>query len=250
MLVHELRSPLAAIQNALRVMMLARDANPVVEQSIGVTDRQITQLARLIGDLRDLTRATAGKLELRVDSLDLRTAIAHAVEACRPIMEQNRHELTVRLPQEPVPLSADPARLQQILVNLLTNSAKYTDAGGRIWLTAETTAVVRIQDNGLGIAPDLLPHIFDLFHQGSGLGSRGQEVLGIGLSLVKWLVELHGGRVAAQSDGPGKGSEFVVRLPATTAEVVKHATLTPAPQSLDEIAKAAPLPSGSAHPIA
>ena len=146
---------------------------PVVEQPIGVMERQTRHLARLIEDLLDLTRARAGKLELREEWLDLGTTIAHAAEACRPIMEQNCHELTVCLPQEPVLLRADPARPQQILVNLLTNAAKYTNSGGRIWLTAETTAIVRVRDNGSGIAPDLLPRIFDLFHQGSGLREPG-----------------------------------------------------------------------------
>ncbi len=249
-LVHELRSPLAAIQNASQVLKLAGNADPVVEQPIGVLDRQIRHLARLIEDLLDLTRVTAGKLELREEWLDLGTAIAHAVEACRPIMEQNCHELTVCLPQEPVRLRADPARLQQILVNLLTNAAKYTNPGGRIWLTAETTAIVRVRDNGSGIAPDLLPHIFDLFHQGSGLGSRGQDGLGIGLSLVKWLVELHGGRITAYSDGPGEGSEFVVHLPAARIEAVKETPLTMAPQPPGETVRATRQRGLSAYPIA
>ena len=249
-LVHELRSPLAAIQNALQAIKLASDAVPVIEQPIGVMERQTRHLARLIEDLLDLTRARAGKLELREEWLDLGTTIAHAAEACRPIMEQNCHELTVCLPQEPVLLRADPARLQQILVNLLTNAAKYTNPGGRILLTAETTAIVRVRDNGSGIAPDLLPRIFDLFHQGSGSGSRGQDGLGIGLSLVKWLVELHGGSVAAYSDGPGEGSEFVVRLPAARIKVVKDTPLTMAPQPPGETARATRQRALSAYPIA
>jgi signal transduction histidine kinase len=231
-LVHELRSPLGAIQNALHILRLARTADPVVDQEVDVMQRQVGHLARLIGDLRDLTRVTLGKLELHQEWLDLASVVAHAVEACRPLIEQSGHQLTVSLPAGLVRLRADPARLQQILVNLLTNAAKYTAPGGHIWLTADAAAgvpVVRVRDNGMGIAPDLLPHIFDLFRQGPGPGNRRRGGLGIGLALVKWLVELHGGSVAACSDGPGQGSEFVVRWPAPTGLAARKALLALAP---------------------
>jgi signal transduction histidine kinase len=219
-LVHDLRSPLGAIRNALHVLRLARTADPVVEQAVDLMERQVGHMGRLVEDLLDLARVTAGKLELREEWLDLATAVAQAVEACRPLIEQHRHQLTVSLPPGPIRLRADPARLQQVLLNLLTNAAKYTDPGGHIWLTAERAAgvlVVRVRDDGLGIAPNLLPRVFDLFEQGTGPGARARDGLGVGLALVKWLVELHGGRVAAHSDGPGRGSEFVVSLPTPTA---------------------------------
>ena len=215
-LVHDLRSPLGAIQNGLAVMRLFPSANPDVEETLGIMERQVGQLAQLIGDLLDLARITTGKLALREEWLDLGQAVAHAVEACRPLLDLGGRGLTVSLPREPSRLRADRVRLQQILVNLLSNAAKYTDPGGHIWLTAEAEAgslVLRVRDNGPGIAPELLARIFDLFQQAPETEERRRGGLGVGLALVRWLVELHGGSVAAFSDGPGKGSEFVVRLP-------------------------------------
>jgi signal transduction histidine kinase len=231
-LAHDLRSPLGAIQNALSILQLVRPPDPVVEQAVGVMDRQIGRLGRLIGDMLDLTRAATGKLELRQEWLDLATIVSEAVEACRPVIDQNGHQLTVFLPGEPVRLRADPARVQQILVNLLTNAAKYTDPGGRIGVMAEAPAgglVVRVRDNGMGIPADLLPHIFDLFQQGPAAKNRGRDGLGVGLALVRWMVELHGGSITAQSDGLGKGAEFVVRLPAPSALFLEKPPLALAP---------------------
>ena len=234
-LVHDLRSPLGAMQNALRILQLSRIPDPAVGRTVGVMERQLGCLGRLIGDLLDRTRVTTGKIELRQEWLDLETTVALAVEACRPLIEQNGHQLSVFVPRQTIRLRADPARLQQILVNLLTNSAKYTDPGGRIWLIAQAEAgglVVRVRDNGIGIAADLLPRIFDLFQQGPGPKNRGGGGLGIGLALVQWLVELHGGSITAHSDGLGKGSEFVVRMPESADSVVKGSAARPGPASL------------------
>jgi signal transduction histidine kinase len=219
-MVHDLRSPLAAIQMALEVVRLSHTENSEVERAFGVMERQVGDLARLIGDLLDLTRVTKGKIKLRAEWVDLSAVIDHAVEACHPLITQKRHQLTVSLPPEPTRVRADGPRLQQVLINLLNNAAKYTDLGGHIWLTAEAapgTQIVRVRDNGRGIAPDLLPRIFDLFQQGPE--NQGLGGLGIGLALVKWLVELHGGTVCAHSDGLDKGSEFVVRLHAPVIRV-------------------------------
>jgi signal transduction histidine kinase len=227
-LAHEMRSPLGVIRNALAILQLVRTSNLVVEQQCDAIQRQVGYLEGLIRDLLDLPRFTAGGLELHTEWLDLATAVSHAVETSRPLVDENRHQLTVSLPPRPVAIRADPTRLQQILVNLLTNAAKYTDSGGRIWLTAEVAGfvlVLRVRDSGIGIAPDLLPRIFDLFRQGPGHQSRNQAGLGLGLTLVKWLVELHGGSVAARSDGCGKGAEFVVRLPASIEDGIGAAQL-------------------------
>ncbi len=228
-LAHELRCPLGAIRTALHVVRLARTADPAVEQAAGVIDRQMRHMGRLVDDLLDLARAKAGKLTLREEWTYLGTAVARAVETGRLLLEQRRHRLTVAVPPEPARLRADPARLQQILVNLLSNAAKYTDPGGHIRLTGEAAdgrLTVRVRDDGQGIAPELLPRIFDPFYQAPGPDGRRRDGLGVGLALVKWLTELHGGTVAAASDGPGKGSEFVVRLPGAGGIAVRRAALT------------------------
>jgi signal transduction histidine kinase len=219
--VHDLRSPLSTIQNTLQYLKLVRDGDVVLANAVGVMDRQVRHLGRLIGDLLDITRLTTGKLVLHEEWLELATTIGHAVEACHTLIEQHQHHLTVFLPPSPVHFRADPTRMQEILVNLLTNAAKYTDPGGHIWLIAEVKAealFVRVRDDGTGIAPDLLPRIFDLFQQGPA--NRKQEGMGIGLALVQWLAELHGGSITAHSDGPGRGSEFVVRLPSPAERTI------------------------------
>jgi CheY-like chemotaxis protein/two-component sensor histidine kinase len=158
-----------------------------------------------------------GKIELRMQTVELATVIARAVETARPVIDTQGHQLTIKLPDEPVWLEGDPVRLSQVLANLLNNAAKYTEQGGKIELTAEREAsgvVIRVRDNGLGIAADVLPRIFDLFTQADRSIARSQGGLGIGLTLVRSLVDLHGGSVSAESDGPGKGSQFTVRLPA------------------------------------
>ncbi len=179
-------------------------------------ERQLGHMVRLIDDLLDLSRITKGKIDLRKERIELAAAVKDAVEASRPVIEEAGHELTVAVPAKPIALDADRTRLAQVFANLLNNSAKYTERGGHIGLTVEqqgSDAVVYVKDDGIGIAADILPGVFDMFAQVDGSMERSRGGLGIGLSLVRGLVEMHGGRVEAHSDGPGKGSEFVVRLP-------------------------------------
>jgi len=234
-LAHELRNPLAPIRNAVRVQRLKGTNEPEMRWSWEVIDRQVEHLTRLIDDLLDLSRITRNKLELRRQRVELAEVINGAVESSRPAIEQCGHQLTVTLPTEPVYLNADLVRLAQVFLNLLNNAAKYTEGKGHIWLTAEVRdqesglrgqesgigdssrpareVVVRVKDTGVGIPPEKLPHLFEIFFQVDRSLERSQGGLGIGLSLVRRLVELHGGRVEVESDGVGKGSEFIVYLP-------------------------------------
>jgi PAS domain S-box-containing protein len=220
MLAHELRNPLAPIRNALHIMRLAADNPAVVEQFRNVMERQVVQMVRLVDDLLDVNRITRNKLELRRERVELADVVASAVETSRPALEEGGHALTVTLPPEPVHLYADATRLSQVFANLLNNSAKYTDRGGSVQLAAELRggeAVVRVRDNGVGIPAEALPRLFEMFSQVDRNLERAAGGLGIGLTLVRRLVEMHGGTVAAFSDGPGRGSEFVVRLPVVHA---------------------------------
>ena len=179
-------------------------------------ERQVQHLVRLVDDLLDVSRVMRGKIELRRERVELATIVARAVETVQPLVDAQGHELSVRMPSESLLLDADPVRLAQVVGNLLTNAAKYTEPGGRIWLTAERDgdmAVLRVRDNGIGIAPHMLPRIFELFVQVDHASTKAQGGLGIGLTLVKNLVEMHNGIVQARSEGLGKGCEFVVRLP-------------------------------------
>jgi PAS domain S-box-containing protein len=215
-LAHELRNPLAPLRNAVQILKMPRLDAATVERSREMMERQVHQLVRLVDDLLDVSRVMRGKIELRKEQVELATVVARAVETVQPLMEAQGHDLTVSLPDESLPLDADPVRLAQVVGNLLTNAAKYTEANGRIWLTAQregNEAVLRVRDSGIGIAPDMLPHIFELFVQVDHAATRSQGGLGIGLTLVKNLVEMHHGTVEAHSAGLGKGSEFVVRLP-------------------------------------
>jgi CheY-like chemotaxis protein len=181
-----------------------------------VIERQTGQLTRLVDDLLDVSRITRGDITLRPEKVDVATIVAAAVETCRPMIDARRHELSVRLPDQPLVVSGDPARLTQVIANLLSNAAKYQDNEGRIELIVESVAqdaVVTVRDNGIGIAPEMLPLVFDLFSRVAGAGHRSDDGLGIGLALVKKLTEMHGGHVEARSDGPESGSEFTVRLP-------------------------------------
>jgi two-component system CheB/CheR fusion protein len=216
MLGHELRGPLAPIRNGLHILREPNVEGSTIERVKSIMDQQVRNLARLVDDLLDVARITRGAIRLQKETIDLAAVVGHAVESVRPLIELGRHELLVSLPQEPVYLEADPTRLEQVLTNLLHNAAKFTEPGGRIWLTAErdnAEVVVCVRDSGIGIAPELLPSIFDMFTQAGRTLGRSQGGLGIGLALVRRLVELHGGSVRAHSDGPGKGSEFRVRLP-------------------------------------
>jgi CheY-like chemotaxis protein len=220
MLAHELRNPLAPIRNAAQVLRALGASDPDRQGPADRIERQVTHLARLVDDLLDVSRFTEGKIKLTKAPVELAAVIARAVETSRPLIDARRHELTVSLPAEPIPVEADAMRLAQVVSNLLNNAAKYTEDGGRIRLTVERRpgeAVLRVRDNGMGIPAELLPHVFDLFTQGDRSLARSEGGLGIGLTLVKSLVELHGGAVAVHSEGPGKGSEFTVRLPTLAA---------------------------------
>jgi PAS domain S-box-containing protein len=215
MLGHELRNPLAPIVTALQIMKLKGDVGSTREQQ--VIERQVDHLVHLVDDLLDVSRITRGKVALKRETLELAPVVARAVEIASPLLEERQHHFTVEVPRSGLRLSVDPMRLTQVLSNLLTNAAKYTEPGGVITLSAWREGheiVVATRDNGIGIDPSLLPHVFDLFVQGPRASDRAQGGLGLGLTLVRTLVELHGGTVAAKSDGIGRGSEFVVRLPA------------------------------------
>jgi signal transduction histidine kinase/DNA-binding response OmpR family regulator len=216
MLAHELRNPLAPIRNAVHLLRVRCSDGPEVESLRDMIDRQVQQLVRLVDDLLDISRITRGKIRLQTEPVELGGVVAQAVETSRPLIEARQHELLVNLPREPVRVEGDPVRLAQILGNLLNNAAKYTEPGGRITLTLERAgaeAVLRVRDTGVGIPPEMLSSIFDLFTQVDRSLDRSQGGLGIGLTLVHRLVDMHGGRVQAFSAGPSQGSEFVVWLP-------------------------------------
>ena len=216
MLAHELRNPLAPILNSLLILRTPGVEKTDIEWTVAIMERQVRHMTRLIEDLLDVSRLTRGKIELRKEKVELSSILAHALEIARPSIESRGHQLTVRQPDEPAWIEADPARLEQAVANLLNNAAKYTPDGGQISLEAEVLDdefVVRVRDTGSGIAPELLPTIFDLFIQGNQSLDRPEGGLGIGLTLVRTLVELHGGTVEAWSEGVGRGSEFTIRLP-------------------------------------
>jgi PAS domain S-box-containing protein len=222
MLAHELRNPLAPIRNSLEVLRRTEGDWRVVQSASAMMERQIGQVVRLVDDLLDVSRISRGKIELRKGSIELASVLNHAVEAARPLLESKGLDLTVTLPPQPVYMNADPTRLAQVVGNLLNNATKFTDKGGRIWLTAEQASEghqsvgeisIRVRDTGIGIAADQLARIFDMFIQVDTSLERSIGGLGIGLTLAKNLVELHGGKLEAYSDGVGQGSEFVVRLP-------------------------------------
>jgi PAS domain S-box-containing protein len=217
MLGHELRNPLAPLKNAAYLLRLPKRTEEQTRWAGEVIERQVGQMSRLVDDLLDVSRITRGKVTLRKEVVELAAAIERAVEISRPLIEARRHELVESLPPGPVWLEADPVRLAQVIANLLNNAAKYTPDRGRITLSASqegAEVVLRVRDNGVGIAPEVLPHVFELFTQDRRTLDRSQGGLGIGLTLVKGLVEMHGGSVQAFSEGPGRGCEFVVRLPA------------------------------------
>jgi PAS domain S-box-containing protein len=221
MLAHELRNPLAPIRNAVQILQLAGPKEPRLDRAREMIERQVKHLVRLVDDLLDVSRVSRGKITLQKEPLELLAVVRQAVETSRPLLDARHHELTVALPPEPVRVEGDFTRLAQVVSNLLNNAAKYTDDGGRIGLSVEqgeTEAVIRVRDSGRGIDPRALGSLFDLFYQVDRNLDRADGGLGIGLSLVKSLVEMHGGRVEAHSDGRGRGSEFTVRLPGLPAE--------------------------------
>src|SRR6516225_3896337 len=241
-LAHELRNPLAPIRNALQVIRLGNHDAALVEQMRAMAERQVGYMTHLVDDLLDLSRISRGLMRLLKGPLDVAQPVQQAVEGVEPLVRERAVTLSVSLPAEPVYVEADPTRLQQVMSNLLSNAAKYTDPGGHILLTARqegSELVLRVRDTGIGIPPDMLPRIFDLFVQAERRLDRSQGGLGIGLTLVRRLVEMHGGTVTAHSEGPGKGSEFVVRLPALTAEE-KGELLRKPPEVQQPVAPTAP----------
>ncbi|HUF75824.1 MAG TPA: PAS domain S-box protein [Longimicrobiales bacterium] len=234
-LAHELRNPLAPIGNAVEILRMKGGDQPEVVWSRDIIDRQVQQMAYLLDDLLDVSRITRKRLELRTTRVTLESVVATAVETSQPLIDAGEHELTVKLPDEPVELVADPVRLAQVLSNLLNNAAKFTQGPGRIRLEAELVGagrdrevVIWVQDTGEGIGPEMLSHVFEMFTQAGAVPERAQSGLGIGLSLAKGLVELHGGAIEAHSDGSGRGATFRVRLPAVREERTEETRPAPA----------------------
>ena len=215
-LAHELRNPLAPIRNGLQVLGLAGDSKSVSEQILTMMERQLEQMVRLVDDLMDVSRISTGKVELRRECVSLASIVNNAVETSNPLVENMRHKLTIQLPESTILVNVDAIRLSQVIMNLLNNAAKYSEPGGHIQLTSERIGgdvVVSVRDTGIGIAADQIPHLFDMFSQVDHSIEKSQGGLGIGLCLAKRIVEMHGGTIDARSQGLGKGSEFVVRLP-------------------------------------
>ncbi len=221
-LAHELRNPLAPIRNSLQILKMPRVDEVTVQRTRDMMERQVHHLVRLVDDLLDVSRVMRGKIELRREPVELATIVAHAVETAKPLIEAQNHQLDISVPTESLLLDADPVRLTQVIANLLTNSAKYTEANGHIWLMARRDGdqvVLSVRDNGIGIAQEMLPHVFELFVQVDHTSSKAQGGLGIGLTLVKNLIELHDGIVEARSRGLGEGCEFVIRLPISVQRI-------------------------------
>ena len=225
MLAHELRNPLAPLSNAAHILAAKAELPPQLEALPGVIERQVRQLSRLVDDLLDVSRITSGRIELRKERTTLAAVVESAVEWSRAQLQAGRHALEIRLPSAPVEIEVDPVRLTQVIANLLNNAAKYSPAGAPVEIEAEAAdgrTILRVVDHGIGIPSDMLEKVFDMFVQAArGPESRGG--LGIGLTLARRLVELHGGSVTAASEGPGKGSRFVVTLPLGA-----HAPVAPA----------------------
>jgi CheY-like chemotaxis protein/two-component sensor histidine kinase len=219
-LAHELRNPLAPICTAVDLLRIKGSPDPDVAAAHDVIERQVQQMTRLMDDLLDVSRITRGKIALHKERSHLAPIVANAVDSSRPLIDQKNQRLTVVLPPEPLPIEADPVRLTQVFLNLLNNAAKFTPARGSIRLEAArqgSDVVISIRDTGIGIPGPMLPHVFELFTQVERSPGRSGSGLGVGLALVKRLVELHGGRVDVRSDGTGRGSEFAVRLPLLAA---------------------------------
>ena len=229
-LAHELRNPLAPIRNGLRIIGMATGDPRTLDRTREMMDRQVGHMVRLIDDLLDIARVSSGKVDLRKENVTLRAVVAGAVETSLPLIEASGHQLTLRIPDEPVLLNVDPTRLAQVLSNLLNNAAKYTPDGGRIELSAaleKDQVTVSVTDSGVGIPEESLMKVFQMFNQVGRNMDRAQGGLGIGLSLVRGLVELHGGTVTAASEGSGKGSTFSMRLPQVAPGLAQQAAAAP-----------------------
>ena len=243
MLAHELRNPLAPILNAVSILNRPDLSVEQFEWSRGVIERQVEHLTRLVDDLLDVSRITQGKITLRKEKLDLMKVVGRALETSRPLIDARKHQLTVSIPSETVILNGDLLRLAQVVSNLLNNAAKYTDESGAIWLSAGRVGdevILRVRDNGMGIPVEELPHVFDLFIQAGRSLDRAQGGLGIGLTLARSIVELHGGRIEALSDGPGRGSEFVIHLPVFSFQPLRGDALGEVHESFMGVEAAAP----------
>ena len=229
---HELRNPLAPIRNALELLRRAADDAAVKERALAIMGRQLQQLVRLTDDLLDVSRITTDRLELRPERLDLRAVLASAMETTQPLVDAAGHTLSVALPPDPLPVDGDFTRIAQAFSNLLNNAVKYTDRGGQVMVTARgegSSVVVTVSDTGIGIDPQQMPHVFDMFRQLERSSDRAQSGLGIGLTLAKRLIELHHGRIEAHSHGRGKGTTFTVRLPRATTPVGRITAIPPSP---------------------
>jgi PAS domain S-box-containing protein len=238
-LAHELRNPLAPIRNALTILNLASDNPEMLGQAREMMTRQVSQMVRLIDDLLDLSRINRGKLELRKERVELALVIHQAVESCRPLADGAKHDVSVTLPPQPVYLNADPIRLIQVFSNLLDNACKFTSETGRISMTGErhrSDVLVAVKDTGIGIPPDKIDSIFEMFSQVDRSLEKSHGGLGIGLTLVKRLVEMHGGSIEVRSDGLGKGSEFIIRLPV----IIEAQPPAPTGEPKDEIRPSGP----------
>jgi PAS domain S-box-containing protein len=241
MLAHELRNPLAPIRNAVELLRLKGPSDPQFQAQREVIHRQLQQLTRLVDDLLDVSRITQGKITLRKEKVELVNILARAVETSRPLIEARHQQFTVTMPPDSLRVEGDGTRLAQVVSNLLNNAAKYTEKGGHIWLNAGLEGeqiVIRVKDTGVGIPTEVLPRVFDLFTQADRSLDRSEGGLGIGLTLVRSLIEMHGGRVEAFSAGPGHGSEFIIHLPALPVELRTSAKST---RSIDMNTSSAPL---------
>ncbi len=247
MLAHELRNPLAPIHNAVELMRLKPLDDPQLNWARDVIARQLTHLTRLVDDLLDVSRITRGKINLTRQVVELEALISRAVETVHPLFDEHSHQLTLELHEPGVKIFGDPTRLTQAIANVLGNAAKYTDTGGKICLSAAvrgSDVEIRVRDNGIGIKPELLPHVFELFTQLDRNDGRTQGGLGIGLALVQRLIQMHGGEVSAASEGPGQGAEFVIRLPLLREEA------EPAQSRPPSVPEAAPSGSEMASVVA
>ncbi|HEY8360984.1 MAG TPA: ATP-binding protein, partial [Ramlibacter sp.] len=226
-LAHELRNPLAPLRNGVELLRRQGTAQPQrTPEVLSMMERQLAHMVRLVDDLMDIARVSRGKVELRQERVALATVVQSALETCRPLLERARHQLTVDLPSQPVWLDGDPTRLAQVLANVMNNAAKYTPTGGRIAVRGKAvgaTVVIEVEDNGEGIAPELSAQVFDLFVQGPQTIAAAQGGLGIGLSLVRKLVELHGGLVELHSAGVGRGTTVRITLPAAAHDDARPA---------------------------
>jgi signal transduction histidine kinase/ActR/RegA family two-component response regulator len=226
MLSHELRNPLTPITSALHLLRIELDDPALQRELMGLLDRQVGTLTRLVDDLLDVSRVTAGRIQLRQAHIELNALVQSTADSFRPQMESRQHQFLVALAEHPLWVKGDATRLEQVVVNLLANAAKFSPNGSQVWLTTEEErgeSIVRVRDSGMGIEPDMLPKVFELFSQGERELDQSQHGLGIGLALVKSLVEMHGGTVTAASEGLGRGSEFMVRLPTAPTPLLESA---------------------------